>query len=220
MKEERQPHAFTTSMMAKAVEAVVPVAAADQRQAMCAQAARPADGAQAVFIERCTFAAVERSERPTTCLSLSSVDPSIIRQLRVDNCAPTCATMLLREKGVVAFQSALTVRQGSKLTEIGSGYQKLAGIMNDIEKNKAWRGGLLDTKTDPQGLFRALNANGRFSTCLKTTDMAIGHQVMVDGLDDAGRVIIRDPETCTRSLIKWEDFIEAWQGATLWRVVP
>jgi Calx-beta domain len=150
------------------------------------------------------------------------IDPSIIRQIHSVSCAPTCAAMLMRERGVVAFQSALAVRQRTIETSLFE-MQKLADAMNDIEKSKAWRGASVDIFTNPRSVFNTLNTYGSFTVSLKTWDMPIAHNVVIDGLDAAENVIIRDPETCTKYLVSWSVFVEAWErgaGASIWRTVP
>lgn len=41
--------------------------------------------------------------------------------------------------------------------------------------------------------------------------------VIIDGLDSAGKVIIRDPwRPGTKYTMDWEDFIQHWMGDTIW----
>ena len=51
-QEERQPHALASAVLADEIHAVVPVAAAHQRQAVLAEAQAMVDRANAVLVER------------------------------------------------------------------------------------------------------------------------------------------------------------------------
>ena len=76
---------------------------------------------------------------------------------------------------------------------------------------------------DSRRVFNAMKTFGPFTASLKTFDMNIAHNVVIDGLDAAENVIIRDPETCTRYLVTWPVFLDAWErgaGAAVWRIKP
>lgn len=84
-------------------------------------------------------------------------------------------------------------------------------------KSHAWKGGILDTFTKPKATIGALNKNGPFITSMKSYE-SNSHMVVVDGLDRAGKVIIRDPYRGTRYLMEWTEFVKHWEGLTVWKV--
>jgi hypothetical protein len=45
----------------------------------------------------------------------------------------------------------------------------------------------------------------------------LGHTVVVDGLDDAGLIRVRDPQHGTRYEMMREEFLRAWTGGAVWR---
>jgi predicted double-glycine peptidase len=45
--------------------------------------------------------------------------------------------------------------------------------------------------------------------------MLLRSQGVVDGLDSAGRVVIRDPALGTRYLMLWDEFTHVWEGQTI-----
>lgn len=47
--------------------------------------------------------------------------------------------------------------------------------------------------------------------------VSMGHMVVVDGIDDAGKVMIRDPQHATRYEMTRDAFMENWSGRTVWR---
>ncbi len=58
-------------------------------------------------------------------------------------------------------------------------------------------------------------AHGPFATTLYAFGMPMSHMVVVDGLDSAGRVVIRDPARGTRYLMLWDEFTRVWEGQTV-----
>ncbi len=99
--------------------------------------------------------------------------------------------MLLRGTGNPAAQSAIALRQGAVMSDDAG---RLASSMNDLAGTAGvWKGGFINVITNPRRTLGALSRNGSFATTLRTPSMRVSHMVVVDGLDDAGRVIIRDP---------------------------
>jgi len=128
--------------------------------------------------------------------------------------------MLLRERGTVAFQSALALRQNSILT---SNTTALSKAMNDLEGKAAWtsRDGVIQqVLTNPDGIFTYFNKHGSFMTSLRQEGMAVSHMVVVDGKNAAGRVIIRDPAKGTKYLMEWSEYLRVWEGQVVWRTLP
>jgi filamentous hemagglutinin len=92
----------------------------------------------------------------------------------------------------------------------------LAAAMNRLHPGGRSLGGQLDVWTDPRSTFDALASSGSFLTSIKSYGTNL-HMVVVDGLDDAGRVMIRDPwGTGTRYRMNWDDFTKHWIGDTVW----
>ncbi len=142
------------------------------------------------------------------------VDPSVVWQLNGGSCGPSCGAMLMRGTGNPAAQSAIALRQGAVMSDDAA---RLASAMNELGGNSIWRGGFINVFTNPSRTFGALSRNGAFATTLRTPAMKVSHMVVVDGLDDVGRVIIRDPPGGTRYLMKWDDFIKVWEGQSVYR---
>ena len=123
--------------------------------------------------------------------------------------------MLLRGTGNPAAQSAIALRQGAVMSDDAA---RLANAMNELAGTSGvWKGGFINVITNPGRVFSVLIRNGSFATTLRTPSMKVSHMVVVDGLDDAGRVIIRDPSTGTRYLTTWDDFVKVWEGQSVYR---
>jgi filamentous hemagglutinin len=139
--------------------------------------------------------------------------PSVIRQFTLNACGNACGAMLLRSRGWTSVtQSNIAAAKGMVLSD-GKG---LAVAMNQLHPDGQWSGGQLDVWTDPLRTFNALASSGSFLTSIKSYGTKL-HMVVVDGLDEGGRVIIRDPWGIgTRYLMNWGDFAEHWMGDTVW----
>jgi RHS repeat-associated protein len=143
-----------------------------------------------------------------------TIDPTVIRQFNPRSCGPACGQMLLRGQGIDAYQSGLALRQGSALTPNADG---LAAAMNQAG-SVVWHGGFFDVFADPRRAFSLFSRKGSFATTLHSPGMQVSHMVVVDGLDNVGRVIIRDPAgTGSRYLMNWDDFFGIWQGQTIYQ---
>ena len=121
--------------------------------------------------------------------------------------------MLLRGRGIGQISQAnIAATKGLVLSDAPS----LAAALRKLHPNGKWLGDSLDVITNPRGTFGALNKNGSFIASIKSYGSNL-HMVVVDGLDDAGRVIIRDPwGKGTRYLMDWDDFAKHWQSHNVW----
>jgi Papain-like cysteine protease AvrRpt2 len=55
-----------------------------------------------------------------------------------------------------------------------------------------------------------LNTTGSWAAVLWEVGAGIGHMVLVDGLDEAGYVLIRDPWDSTKYKMTIDDFLNYW----------
>jgi len=97
----------------------------------------------------------------------------------------------------------------------------LANVLNTIdlpEGIKQWVGGPLGIPgaTDSE-LFETLNNTGSWAAVLWEVGAGIGQMVLVDGLDEAGYVLIRDPWDGTRYRMTREDFLKYWTTQAVFR---
>lgn len=139
-----------------------------------------------------------------------AVDPSVVPQRTPNACGNACAVMLLRSRGVLGVtQSNIAAAKGMVLSDGRS----LAAAMNRLHPGGRWIGGQVDIFTNPRRAFRLLHRQGPFLTSMKSYGTNL-HMVVVDGLNGAGRVIVRDPwGPGTRYLMEWVDFADALRGA-------
>lgn len=88
----------------------------------------------------------------------------------------------------------------------------LARVLNslDEEVSRLWGGGelVIPGATESQ-LLDALNATGSWAAVLWESGARMGHVVIVDGIDETGKVMIRDPRgQGTKYKMNRDDFLQ------------
>jgi hypothetical protein len=140
-----------------------------------------------------------------------ALDPGSIKQLNNLSCGQACSEMLLRDRNIFVGQEDLMELVGK-----GTTYEKqLAQALNevDISSSGRWTGLGVDSGIES---IHGLNATGSWAAHMRGTS-STGHWIVVDGFDDAGRVIIRDPWQATRYKMNLSDFQQRWTGFSVWR---
>lgn len=145
------------------------------------------------------------------------LDPEVVQQQNDLSCGSACGEMLLKERGINNINQAMIANEiGVPVT-----CQDLAIVLNKFspEALQRWRGGplIIPGATETE-LFDVLNTTGSWSAVLWEIGAGIGHMVLVDGLDETGYVLIRDPWDGTRYKMTREDFLKYWNTqAVYWR---
>lgn len=119
---------------------------------------------------------------------------------------------MLEDRQINAPQSAI-----AKIAGNGPTYEaQLASVMNelDLSGGREWIGAGVDA-TD-LGTFHGLSSTGSWSAQLWEKGNKIGHWVVVDGMDDVGRVIVRDPWHGTKYKMDLVEFQNTWTGFSVW----
>ena len=138
-------------------------------------------------------------------------DPTIVRQLHDNACGPACGATLLRGRGLdVGVSNVALANKG--VTSFST--RGLAKTLNKLDEGAGWIGGRVAQNSTS---FARLSKNGPFATTLWARGMPLEHMVVVNGLDDLGRVIIRDPADGLRYLMEWDDFMKLWTGNSIYR---
>jgi filamentous hemagglutinin len=111
--------------------------------------------------------------------------------------------MLLADRGLRVSQVIL----GGELTSA----QSLAGSLN-AAGGGGWNGAAVSA-----GSLNALNRTGSWAAMMWEQGTRVGHWVVVDGVNAAGNVIIRDPAGGTRYVMTESSFRGAWNGFAVFR---
>ena len=110
--------------------------------------------------------------------------------------------MLLDGQGVSVTQASL-----------GDGLTSAQGLANKLNTfDSGWTGAAVD-----QSSFGALNQTGSWSAMMWEQGSSYGHWVVVDGVDDAGNVLIRDPWNATQYSMTPSNFNNAWNGFSVFK---
>ena len=135
-------------------------------------------------------------------------DDIVIRQADNASCGQACGAMVLRDRGVDVRPTDI----GSGLSSFGVDVpNNLASQITKAAPNTKWATG---HASDLEGAFKVLNREngGSWIAELRERGSKVGHAVVVDGLDAAGNVKIRDPWDQTTYTMTRSDFIQNWTG--------
>lgn len=147
-------------------------------------------------------------------------DPRAVQQVEEVWCGAATGQMLLADRGIVVSQFDIVQRAG--LTEAGIHDKGLAQALQMLDGTGRyeWQAGspVLAGVHEEEALFHALSAYGSWGAIILTRGRFL-HMVVVDGLDEQGRVIIRDPAQGKRYHIAFgEFFYEFWTLIAVWAV--
>lgn len=140
-------------------------------------------------------------------------DLSVVKQFDNLACGAACGEMVLTDRGVVIPQQRIAQEAGQSLFDYNLLKETLSTL--DSSGSGTWSGGYLQGANDPveaTRLVHTLNNTGSWVAQFWETGKSIGHFVVVEGLDDVGRVMIRDPWDGTRYVMNMEDFLNTWDG--------
>jgi ABC-type bacteriocin/lantibiotic exporter with double-glycine peptidase domain len=145
-------------------------------------------------------------------------DSRVVRQLTGTSCGPACAEMLFKSRGIAdILQEKIIKAQGNEWSFPDS----LAAAMNQLQRESGtgqagkWEGAWVDTFRSPRSTFDRLTNRGPFITSLKSFGSE-SHMVVIDGIDDRDRIVVRDPWEGTGYAMEWATFESVWQGMSVW----
>jgi len=132
------------------------------------------------------------------------IDSKVIKQIDSLSCGAACGEMVLKDLGIDVLLGQLP----KGLTDINS----LARALNKVSPGIKWLGNFVDPSD-----FVALTKRGSWVAMMWNKGNRVGHWVVVDGVDDLGQVLIRDPWNGTKYSMKFEDFLETWSFGAVYR---
>ena len=138
------------------------------------------------------------------------IDLKVVKQQDDLSCGPACAEMLLTDRKININQDIIASQTGVPVDS-----RTLASVMNtlDQESYRQWLGGCLTIPgaTDSQ-LLDTLNNTGSWAALLREFRpvVKLSHVVIIDGIDDARYILIRDPWEGTRYKMRKDDFLYHW----------
>ena len=137
------------------------------------------------------------------------VDSNVMLQQDRLSCAPACGEMLLKDREINdVTQAAIAAETGVPVD-----VRYLALALNRLTPSKAgvWCGGNFGVElSEIANLLERLIAKGSWAAEMKEFGNPIAHLGVVDGLDEARRLIIRDPWNGTKYKLEKEEFLNYW----------
>jgi hypothetical protein len=129
--------------------------------------------------------------------------PDVVRQPTPDGCVAAVGEMLSDGK----------FKQAEIFPEVGTIPERLPQILGT-----EWDGRFIRATEEA---LDELNRRGKpWGAELRSEfsqKVRMGHMVVVDGIDEAGNVMIRDPQDATKYEMTRDAFLKNWSGRTVWR---
>src|SRR5690606_7553171 len=127
---------------------------------------------------------------------IDEVPGGVVGQTTPDSCGPACGEMLTGTPQKQIIEKTGTPTHAQKLGEAIGG-----------------RGGYVG----PEQLGKLLK-QGPFAAVLYETGSPLHHFVVVDGLDDAGRILVRDPWNGGSTYkMQQSEFLRVWNGQAVFK---
>ncbi len=143
-------------------------------------------------------------------------DPTVIQQENDVSCGAACGKMVFKQKGIDVEQEQIRANSGSPTWS-----EQLAYAMNQLSscEDGEWKGGYFKiTGATARQVFLSLCSTGSWIAELREPLKKMGHFVVVDGIDEQEKPIIRDPWDGTRYKMETEEFLKHWnQQGVFWR---
>lgn len=137
------------------------------------------------------------------------VDMRVVKQQDNLSCGAACGEILLREKGINDIDQARIVKDSG--APASPAY--LASVLNQLSPSDVgeWRGGGLEIEgVGFSQLLDCLICTGVWVAELRELGARLAHLVVVDGLDEQERVLIRDPWRGKSYRMEREEFLNYW----------
>lgn len=128
--------------------------------------------------------------------------PDVVMQLRPDSCVAACGEML----------SNGALKQESIIEAVSTTPEALAPLLGP-----EWKGGFIRGERE-KILDLLLSGKQSWGAELRDEfyhDVRMGHMVVVDGLNEAGNIMIRDPQDATRYEMTKQAFLHHWSNRML-----
>lgn len=136
-------------------------------------------------------------------------NPTVVRQQDNLSCGAACGEMLLKDRQVndvdryaIAAQTGVPVSPSS-----------LAHVLNSLNPRASgqWVGAAVTIPGASElEIIEVLNATGSWAAMLWEPNASIGHFIIVDGRDNTGMIMIRDPWNATSYKMELEEFFNYW----------
>ncbi|GAB4202599.1 MAG: hypothetical protein Fur006_56280 [Coleofasciculaceae cyanobacterium] len=144
-------------------------------------------------------------------------DPNVVKQQDKLSCGTACGEMLLKERQIYSVNQSIIATE----TGVPVSVEALAIALNtfDYSGSKLWLGGTVSIPGATNSeLVDVLISTGSWAAVLWESLADLGHMVVVDGIDDTGKILIRDPWNATRYKMDREEFLNYWNIQAIYSI--
>ncbi|MBX9721591.1 MAG: hypothetical protein K2X81_09370 [Candidatus Obscuribacterales bacterium] len=134
--------------------------------------------------------------------------PDVVQQTTGKSCVAAVGEML----------SEGALKQTALIPKVGTVPENLLEFLGSD-----WNGGFIPNKIRERSLDTLLSTGKSWGAELRDEfyhHIEMGHMVVVDGLDEAGNIMIRDPQHATRYEMTRETFMKHWSNRALFPTKP
>ncbi|MEG4007067.1 papain-like cysteine protease family protein [Microcoleus sp. Pol11C1] len=145
-------------------------------------------------------------------------DRDVVQQQDKLSCGPACGEMLLGDRGINGANQSLIAAE----TGVPVNTEDLAIALNTLDTNSSrfWLGGTMSIPGATNSeIVEVLISTGSWAAILWETLADLGHIVIVDGLDDTGKILIRDPWNATKYKMELEEFLNYWNLQAVYSLI-
>jgi len=142
-------------------------------------------------------------------------DANVVEQQDIVSCGIACGEMLLKDREIYdANQSLIATETGAPVSA-----EVLAAALNRFDSSGAriWLGGTVSIPgaTDSE-IIDVLISTGSWGAVLWEPLANLGHIVVVAGMDETGKILIRDPWDATSYKMDREEFRNYWNSQAIY----
>ena len=142
-------------------------------------------------------------------------DSNVVKQQNQISCGTACGEMLLKDREIYDVNQSLIAAE----TGVPVSAEILAVALNIFDSSgvRVWLGGTvsLPGATDSE-VIDVLIGTGSWGAVLWEPLAHLGHIVVVDGIDETGKILIRDPWDATSYKMDREEFINYWNSQAIY----
>jgi len=141
--------------------------------------------------------------------------PNVVKQQDKVSCGTACGEMLLRDREIYDVNQSIIAAE----TGVPVSAEVLALVLNSLDdsSSRVWLGGTVSIpETTDSEIIDILISTGSWGAVLWEPLAHLGHIVVVDGIDETGKILIRDPWDATSYKMDREEFINYWNSQAIY----
>ena len=144
-------------------------------------------------------------------------DPNVVKQKDQLSCGTACGEMLLRSRRIYdVSQYRIAAETGVPVSA-----EALALALNTLDNrgSRLWLGGTVSIPGATNSeIIDVLISTGSWTAVLWETLADLGHMVVVDGMEDTGKILIRAPWNATQYKMDREEFLNYWNLQAIYSI--